>query len=370
MVLSLFKVQGVKWCRCFGCCSNDKVRPFPTPSSQQHLDSFTNLNDSRPINDLQSTLKNSNRESKVNDDLILSTDSSYYCCNTIVNDLPYSWPSHSEQAKNQLIRKCIKRWHELSGDIRVDPCILYRPSDSRTSNLIVFKLDRTIVDTKLVAAHPIRSQSIRKYNKCDLVFNQMEYTQHSHRHRLSGMIKKLAIYRKGFMELLHALKSGKVTNKSFDIALYGDTADLNDIIFHAVAIETYFNWHYLRIAEKRIFKMHRDRIQKLQLNFVFAANHIERTSLERYDRVFLVYSEITAGILDLFWQFNRVKVRPFEIKVKDKMCDVLYDLYNERGHEDAAMQWVQDHLMNSDQNVPRDEQGDAHNNTVSPFAIS
>ena len=155
MVLSLFRVQGVKCCGCFGSCSEDNVVSFPSPSPDQHRASFMNLNDSRPINCLQSTLKNSNEQSKVNDDLILSTDSSYYCCNTIVNDLPYSWPSHSEQARNQLIRKCIKRWHELSADIRVDPCILCRPSDSRTSNLIVFKLDRTIVDTKLVAAHSI-----------------------------------------------------------------------------------------------------------------------------------------------------------------------------------------------------------------------
>ena len=125
-----------------------------------------------------------------------------------------------------------------------------------------------------LTAHSFRSQSIRKCNKCDLVFNQMEYSQHPHRHRLSGAIKELTIYRKGFMELLHALKSGKVINNS-------------------LAIETYFNWHYLRIAEKRIFKMYRNRIQELQLHFVFAVNHIARTSpfccIRRSQRVYCRY---------------------------------------------------------------------------------
>lgn len=94
------------------------------------------------------------------------TDISNYSCQSIVLDLPLS---KYGPTTDQLIQNCIRRWHELNGDIPPDSRYSSPPNDSRTTNLLILKLDGTILDSRKVPWGSTKPSDIPRFNKNDLL---------------------------------------------------------------------------------------------------------------------------------------------------------------------------------------------------------
>ena len=357
---------GIKWGCCLGCCRGTAVEEIPRRQQARPQSSMTfmDINQSRPAQAWtdRTVPRRNPKADQALDEVSKSKDVkdaikgqqvnrglSYHSCQSIVTDLPlskYRNVERDEKIRDQLIRNCVRRWHELNGDVPPDPRLLYRPSDSRISNLVIFKLDGTVVDQRKISSESYKPQVIRQYNKADFVFNQITTRHDPH---LAMLVRTLVIYRKGLMQMFHTVKSEKTKRNSFDIALIGN---LNfDSVFNAVAMETYYNWYYLRSVEQKLTS---DRVQELQLNFVFAQKNIPQTHLGRYSRVIIVDSKSThiPAKLCVSSQIIRIKVQPFLMipggNIKDS---VLRNMYNQRNLGDNSMDKVMAFLMDIDINA-------------------
>ena len=271
-----------------GCChsSTDVEAIFDRKQSHHHSPmAFMDLNGTRSIRHAWSVRKSNPKTNQV---------LSYHSCHSIVMDLPlseYRDVRKDEGIQHKLIQKCIRRWHQLNGDVRSGSQNVNRPSDLRTRNLIIFKLEGTIMDSHILSTGSYQRQIIRQLNRNDFIFNQIYTNPHDPYPAELNLNRTLIIYRKGLMQLFQTIKSGEIKENIFDIALIGDS-DF-DLVFNAVAMETYFYWrrHYLRMAENDLFGLTSDPFRwAAELNFVYAQRYIPHTALERYHRVIIVDS--------------------------------------------------------------------------------
>ena len=293
-MMLLFLTVTITICDVLGCCHSSTDVQAISDRKQSHRHSpmaFMDLNGTRSIRRAWSVRKSN---PKTNQAL------SYHSCHSIVMDLPlseYRDVRQDEEIQHKLMKKCIRRWHQLIGDLPSDSQNVNRPSDSRTRNLIIFKLEGTVMDSHILSTGSYQRQIISQLNRNDFIFNQIYTNPHDPYSTELNLNQTLIIYRKGLMQLFQTAKSGEIKENTFDIALIGDS-DF-DLVFNAVAMETYFYWrrHYLRMVENDLFGLTSDpfrwaaeRVPELQLNFVYAQRYIPHTALGRYHRVIIVVS--------------------------------------------------------------------------------
>ena len=107
IIVGIENVLGIKWRDCFGKCRKSRrVRDVPGASSYQCPESFMNINQSTPWHSSSEHVSQSNA--------IVLRDLSYQSCQTIVDNVLWTARRMDDQVRDQLVRKCMRRWHELS----------------------------------------------------------------------------------------------------------------------------------------------------------------------------------------------------------------------------------------------------------------
>lgn len=282
-------------------------------------------NKKKQFRDLSDTSLYQYRSRSEVQEMITRPDIAHETCQAIIYNLLWTAATRKDDgrraARARLMSKCVNRWRTLSfpptaswfdDAVPVNSVHTKQPSDSHTDNLVMMKLDNTILETRPLPPRHVSayvSEVICHYNKEDFVFNMMG--------------SKLVVYRQGLTQLLYTLQSDEVARGPFDVAVYGD-GNLYEVVYHAVSIETHFNWHH----------------PSTPFAFKFATDEIPKIPWAKYKKVIIVDSEMPSYALSApkLSQFIWIQVRPFSISEKSV---VLKDINYERNRKDKSLETIQ-----------------------------